>query len=201
MGCAISGLAETADLGEKSTRDAGGRGGEAHPSQDQIDMIKESWKVIRDDIAKVGIIVFVRLFETHPECKDVFFLFRDVKDLERLRTSRELRAHGLRVMSFIEKSVARLDQLERLEALAEELGKSHYHYNAPPQYYSYVGAEFISAVQPILKDRWTAELEEAWKTMFQYVTRLMKKGYADEDRENQAAASPKERGHKRNTAL
>lgn len=37
-----------------------------------------------------------RLFETHPECKDVFFLFRDVEDLERLRSSRELRAHGLR---------------------------------------------------------------------------------------------------------
>lgn len=39
-------------------------------------------------------------------------------------------------MSFIEKSVARLDQLDRLEALALELGKSHYHYNAPPKYYS-----------------------------------------------------------------
>lgn len=39
-------------------------------------------------------------------------------------------------MSFIEKSVARLDQMERLEALALELGKSHYHYNAPPKYYS-----------------------------------------------------------------
>lgn len=39
---------------------------------------------------------YYRLFETHPECKDVFFLFRDVEDLERLRSSRELRAHGLR---------------------------------------------------------------------------------------------------------
>lgn len=39
-------------------------------------------------------------------------------------------------MSFIEKSVARLDQQDRLEALAVELGKSHYHYNAPPKYYS-----------------------------------------------------------------
>lgn len=27
----------------------------------------------------------------------------------------------------------------------------------------YVGAEFIGAVQPILKERWTEELEEAWK--------------------------------------
>ncbi len=38
-------------------------------------------------------------------------------------------------MSFIEKSVARLDQLERLETLALELGKSHFRYNAPPKYY------------------------------------------------------------------
>ncbi|XP_039994136.1 x globin [Xiphias gladius] len=198
MGCAISGLAEKAEFGEGNTGDTA----PAHPSEDQIQMIKESWKVIRDDIAKVGIIMFVRLFETHPECKDVFFLFRDVEDLERLRTSRELRAHGLRVMSFIEKSVARLEQLDRLEALARELGKSHYHYNAPPKYFSYVGAEFICAVQPILKERWTAELEEAWKTMFQYVTGLMKQGYQEErTQQRHLTLSPKDRPEKRNTAL
>ncbi|ETE63756.1 hypothetical protein L345_10483, partial [Ophiophagus hannah] len=28
-----------------------------------------------------------RLFETHPECKDVFFLFRDVDDLQQLKMS------------------------------------------------------------------------------------------------------------------
>ncbi|XP_045919604.1 x globin [Micropterus dolomieu] len=200
MGCAISGLTGKAEFGERNTEDAAAAA--AYPSEDQIQMIKESWKVIRDDIAKVGIIMFVRLFETHPECKDVFFLFRDVEDLERLRTSRELRAHGLRVMSFIEKSVARLDQLERLEALALELGKGHYHYNAPPKYYSYVGAEFICAVQPILKERWTAELEEAWKTMFQYLTSLMTQGYQEEShRQRHLAVSPKERPDKRNTAL
>ncbi|XP_047466494.1 x globin [Mugil cephalus] len=199
MGCAISGLAAKTDFADRNAEDAGAA---VRLNQDQIQMIKDSWKVIRDDIAKVGIIMFVRLFETHPECKDVFFLFRDVEDLERLRTSRELRAHGLRVMSFIEKSVARLDQLERLEALALELGKSHYHYNAPPKYYSYVGAEFICAVQPILKEKWTAELEEAWKAMFLYVTSLMKQGYQEEStRQRHLAASPKERPDKRNTAL
>ncbi|XP_049452960.1 x globin [Epinephelus fuscoguttatus] len=199
MGCAISGLAAKAEFGGKTTEDGAAA---LYPSEDQVQMIKESWKVIRDDIAKVGIIMFVRLFETHPECKDVFFLFRDVEDLERLRNSRELRAHGLRVMSFIEKSVARLDQLERLEALALELGKSHYHYNALPKYYSYVGAEFICAVQPILKERWTAELEEAWKTMFQYLTSLMKQGYEEEsNRQRHLALSPKERPDKKNTAL
>ncbi|XP_047249058.1 x globin [Girardinichthys multiradiatus] len=198
MGCAISGLATKTEFSQTDREDAAAA---AHPSEEQIQMIKDSWKVIRDDIAKVGIIMFVRLFETHPECKDVFFLFRDVQDLERLRTNRDLRAHGLRVMSFIEKTVARLDQPERLEALAVELGKSHYHYNAAPKYYNYVGAEFICAVQPILKEKWTTELEEAWKIMFQYLTSLMKQGYQEESaRQRNLAASPKDRLDK-NTAL
>ncbi|XP_027855991.1 x globin [Xiphophorus couchianus] len=202
MGCAISGLATKTEFSQRDREEAAAAAAAAHLSEEQVQMIKDSWKVIRDDIAKVGIIMFVRLFETHPECKDVFFLFRDVQDLERLRTNRELRAHGLRVMSFIEKSVARLDQPERLEALAVELGKSHYHYNAPPKYYNYVGTEFICAVQPILKERWTAELEEAWKTMFQYVASLMRQGYQDESaQQRHLAASPKDRPDKKNTAL
>ncbi|KAM8913612.1 x globin [Spinachia spinachia] len=201
MGCAISGLAAKAEFGEVTAEDDDAAAAAAsRPTEQQIRMIKDSWKVIRDDIAKVGIIMFVRLFETHPECKDVFFLFRDVEDLEKLRSSRELRAHGLRVMSFIEKSVARLEQLERLEALALELGKGHYHYNAPPKYYSYVGAEFIGAVQPIMKEGWTAELEEAWKTLFQFVTGLMQRGYQAESN-RQLALSPKERPDKKSTAL
>ncbi|KAK6481223.1 neuroglobin-1-like [Huso huso] len=200
MGCAVSGPG----LASKPSEDPNEEEASAPTLTDhQIKLIKESWKLIQEDIAKVGIIMFVRLFETHPECKDVFFLFRDVDDLQRLRTSKELRAHGLRVMSFIEKSVARIDQTERLVQLAMELGKSHYRYNAPPKYYGYVGTEFISAVQPILKEKWTPEVEEAWKALFTYVTRIMKQGYQEEERNKQTntVASSKERLEKRPNAV
>lgn len=60
MGCAISGLAAKAEFGERNREDAAAAAAAAYPSEDQIQMIKESWKVIRDDIAKVGIIMFVR---------------------------------------------------------------------------------------------------------------------------------------------
>lgn len=167
-------------------------------------VIKNTWQIIQEDISKVGIIMFVKLFETHPECKDAFFLFRDVEDLERLRTSKELRAHGLRIMSFIEKSVARINQTEQLEQLIINLGRSHYRYNAPPKYYSYVGQEFIRAVQPILKDNWTPVAEDAWKTLFQYITTIMKQGYLEEEQnQRDAMASPtnRERPEKRLTVI
>ncbi len=59
MGCAISGLSAKAEFEERSAEDAAAAAA-VYPREDQIQMIKESWKVIRDDIAKVGIIMFVR---------------------------------------------------------------------------------------------------------------------------------------------
>ncbi|XP_071323954.1 neuroglobin-like [Trachinotus anak] len=145
-------------------------------------VIKQSWREIQDDISRVGIITFVRLFETHPECKDVFFMFKDVDDPETLRTSRELRAHGLRIMSFIEKTIVRIDQDQRLDQLILDLGRKHYRYDAPPKYYKFVGAEFIQAMRPVLKERWTSEQEEAWKTLFLYISSTMKRGFQQEQR-------------------
>ncbi|XP_063802692.1 neuroglobin-like [Pseudophryne corroboree] len=162
-------------------------------SLQQRHLLSESWRLIQQDIAKVGVILFIRLFETHPECKDVFFLFRDVDDLHELANSKDLRAHGLRVLSFVEKIVARIDNSARLEELALELGRSHYRYNAAPKYYQYVGTEFISAVHPILKDKWTPELENGWKGLFAYICAVMERGYKEEETRR---ADGKTRSHK-----
>uniref|UniRef100_A0A673LUY1 Neuroglobin-like n=1 Tax=Sinocyclocheilus rhinocerous TaxID=307959 RepID=A0A673LUY1_9TELE len=174
MGCAISGSGLTPRTAEsRHTEDEA----PARLTPDHIQLIRESWKVIQEDIAKVGIIMF-------SHCASLLWCLNSV-------------------MSFIEKSVARLDQLERLETLARELGRSHFRYNAPPKYYGYVGAEFICAVRPVLKDRWTPELEQAWQTLFQYVTAIMEDGYLEEERSRRShtLTSSKQRPDKRNTAI
>uniref|UniRef100_A0A673LMU9 Neuroglobin-like n=1 Tax=Sinocyclocheilus rhinocerous TaxID=307959 RepID=A0A673LMU9_9TELE len=177
MGCAISGSGLTPRTAEsRHTEDEA----PARLTPDHIQLIRESWKVIQEDIAKVGIIMFVRSEFSSSNSGLLVY-----------------------VMSFIEKSVARLDQLERLETLARELGRSHFRYNAPPKYYGYVGAEFICAVRPVLKDRWTPELEQAWQTLFQYVTAIMEDGYLEEERSRRShtLTSSKQRPDKRNTAI
>uniref|UniRef100_A0A8C4X2B3 Neuroglobin-like n=1 Tax=Erpetoichthys calabaricus TaxID=27687 RepID=A0A8C4X2B3_ERPCA len=161
MGCALSGTGVNLS---KAAPESNAAGVEPFPlSEAQKELIRESWTILHQDIARVGIIMFIRLFETHPECKDVFFIFREIDDLQELKMSKELQAHGLRVMSFIEKSVARLSQEDKLEQIAFDLGRSHCRYNAPPKYYEYVGVQFISAVKPILRDHWTQDVEEAWE--------------------------------------
>ncbi|XP_017538597.1 neuroglobin-like [Pygocentrus nattereri] len=147
----------------------------------QKELVRKSWRAVQSDATKAGVIMFVRLFEIHPECKDAFFDFRDVADLE-IQASRELRAHGLRVLSFLEKSVARLGKPEHLDELILELGRKHYHYNSNPKYYMYLGTEFIRVIKPILKERWSSELENAWMTLFLYLTQMMKVGFEEEAR-------------------
>ncbi|XP_018414759.1 PREDICTED: cytoglobin-1-like [Nanorana parkeri] len=150
-------------------------------SPHQHQLLVESWALIQQDIAKIGVIIFIRLFEVHPESKDFFLPFRNVDDLHELITSKDLRAHGLRVLSFVEKSIARIDNSDRLKELTLELGRSHYRYHAPPKYYQYVVAEFFSAIHPLLKDKWTPELENAWKNLFTYICALMRRGYDEEE--------------------
>ncbi|XP_077174681.1 neuroglobin-like [Paroedura picta] len=211
MGCAVSGPNVNPDSaiteekrspsleGAPDLKTDLGCGGSEEPqeplllSEAQKELIRASWVILHKDIARVGVIVFIRLFETHPECKDAFFLFRDIDDLQQLKMSKELQAHGLRVMSFVEKSVGRLDQTDKLELLAFNLGRSHCRYQAPPKYYEYVGAQFIQAAQPILKEEWTPEVEQAWEALFKYVSATMRRGFSTEAETNAGLESTRNR--------
>ncbi|KAK2891659.1 neuroglobin-like [Channa argus] len=150
-----------------------------HVNNHQAEMIKESLQVIQKDIPNIGVTALTRLFEVHPECKDVFFQFP--KDLEKLQKTPEFRAHALSVMAFMKKVVASIHREDEVKALAFELGKKHYYWEAPPTYYGYFGEAFVYAVAPVMKEGWTPELEQAWKILFHYVTKEMKKGYQEEN--------------------
>uniref|UniRef100_A0AAY4C8A6 Globin domain-containing protein n=1 Tax=Denticeps clupeoides TaxID=299321 RepID=A0AAY4C8A6_9TELE len=143
----------------------------------QKELIKESWEHVQHDASKTGVIIFVRLFESHPECKNAFFNFREVQDLEMLRVSKELRIHGLRVMSFIEKSVARLNQPERLEQLAFDLGRKHYHYKSIPKYYM-VGHPCLLNMFDICRNpRQSSGGLSSWSSTLAQVCKLLKMIY------------------------
>ncbi|XP_067009497.1 neuroglobin-like [Anabrus simplex] len=142
-------------------------------SDRQKELLRETWKELEDNIAKVGVITFISLFETHPDVQAVFMPFSGLP-LDELKQSKQLRAHALRVMAFVQKAVARLHEPEKLQTLLQELGKKHHHYGAKEQYVDLIGPQFIQAIQPSLEDRWTPELQQAWAQLFHYIAFFMK---------------------------
>ncbi|XP_063597877.1 uncharacterized protein LOC134774396 [Penaeus indicus] len=144
-------------------------------TEKQKTIIKESWKALEANVARVGVVLFIKLFETHPDVQEVFMPFKGV-DLEEIKHSKQLRAHALRVMGFVNKAVARLDRPDKLVPLVQECGKSHFYYGANIKYIDYVGPQFITSIRPSMEEenQWSPELEEAWVLLFQHIAYLMK---------------------------
>ncbi|GAB1601396.1 non-symbiotic hemoglobin-like [Argonauta hians] len=141
-------------------------------TEHQKELIRRSWKMIQDDISKVGVITFLRLFEKYPDVQDIFIPFKG-QSAEELKNSDRLREHGLQVMRTVEKAIARLDQPEKLETMLHELGRKHVMFNTKVDYMDLIGPQFILAIKPTIKDSWTIETEEAWSDFFKFVTCLM----------------------------
>uniref|UniRef100_T1JGQ8 Globin domain-containing protein n=1 Tax=Strigamia maritima TaxID=126957 RepID=T1JGQ8_STRMM len=74
----------------------------------EIEHVIFTWKLVERNIAKVGVITFLGLFETHPAVQSVFLPLSHMSR-EQLGSSAKLEAHALKVMNFIQKIIARID--------------------------------------------------------------------------------------------
>ncbi|KAK3094124.1 hypothetical protein FSP39_024407 [Pinctada imbricata] len=140
----------------------------------QKELIIQSWGKVQQDISKVGVVMFMRLFETHPDVQDVFMPYKGLSQ-EDLRHSTTLRDHALRVMGTVEKCLARINEPKKLQELLHDLGARHVMYSAKVDYMDLIGPQFIWAIQPAVGyELWTEETEEAWSDLFKFIAHVMK---------------------------
>ncbi|XP_057381350.1 cytoglobin-2-like [Daphnia carinata] len=139
----------------------------------QKTLLQDSWKRLEKDIAQVGIIVFINLFESHPDMQSVFLPFTGLV-LDDLKKSKLLSEHALRVMGAVQRAVHRLDEPEKLHAFLSDLGRRHDKNGAKLEYIDYIGPQFLSAIRPILGDDWTPEAEASWTLLLGYMIATMK---------------------------
>ncbi|XP_052760571.1 uncharacterized protein LOC128203274 isoform X2 [Mya arenaria] len=141
-------------------------------SEREKEILTECWKIVQQDVAKVGIIT---LFETHPEVHEAFMSFR-AENTSELEYNAILRAHALRVMGTVDKCIYRLDNREKLRDLMTELGIRHKNYSVKIEFIDLMGPQFISSIKPHLVAMWTDEHEKAWENLFKLMSYYIRKG-------------------------
>ncbi|KAK6176944.1 hypothetical protein SNE40_015145 [Patella caerulea] len=145
-------------------------------TEEQKQQLQISWKIVKDDIANVGIFTFIALFENHPDIKHTFVSFRGLQPSE-LNNSSILRAHAMRLMTSVDKCLSRFDNMEKMEDMMKGLGERHAtNYQVCPEHLDLMAPHFNYAIKNNLKNQWTPELEEAWDTLFKLMTYYMKEG-------------------------
>ncbi|XP_002739229.1 neuroglobin-like [Saccoglossus kowalevskii] len=146
---------------------------------EQKRLIIDSWKELHIDLERIGMLMFMGMFGTHPQTRE-FFNFRGTSDDP--KNTQRLREHGLRFMSLVKKILVFIDEKPRLDAMLLDLGRRHQEYKADFNLIDVFGEQFILSVRPTLKHSWNPDVESAWAQLFKYISYMMKKGMMQTDK-------------------
>ena len=117
---------------------------------------------IADDAA---LLFYQRLFEIAPELRSMFR--GDMAEQRR------------KLMQMLTAAVKGLDRLEQLVPVVQDLGRRHSHYGVEARHYDTVGAALLWTLEMGLGAAFTAEVKDAWATVYGVLAATMKAAAAD----------------------
>jgi hemoglobin-like flavoprotein len=128
-------------------------------NDDEIDLVRGSfWHVSRAGRETAGLF-YDRLFEIAPQTRPLF--------------PADLAEQGTKLMSMLGSIVSQLHDHDVLFPMVEDLGRRHVAYGAEPAHYEAVGAALLTALGSTLGDRFTPEVEAAWRRAFDALAQTM----------------------------
>ncbi|TPP63302.1 Globin X [Fasciola gigantica] len=148
-------------------------------SDGEIRAVRTSWMMLKTHIEKIGVIVFLGLFEEHSDFRDAFARFRG-KQLREITRDPALQAHGLRVLNIVDKLVSRLQKVETIQDFILSLGCRHCKYVPSIKLIPCVGEQLLEAFHPVLEEQgvWTKDTETGWTILLDFLTKAMRYGLA-----------------------
>jgi nitric oxide dioxygenase len=124
-----------------------------------VDLVRGSfWHVSRMG-PETAAMFHDRLFEIAPKVRPLF--------------PSDLSVQGTKLMSMLGSIVARLHDHEVLFPMVADLARRHVAYGVQPAHYDAVGEALIAALSRTLGERFTPEVEAAWRSAYDALARTM----------------------------
>lgn len=129
----------------------------------QIHLIRSSFEPLKPLAATVAEAFYAQLFGRDPALR---VLFR----------GGDMTEQGERLMQMLSAAIELLDRPGALMPVLLRLGQRHVGYGVEAAHYDSVGAALLDTLAAGLGDGFTAEVREAWTTMYRLVARTMQEG-------------------------
>jgi hemoglobin-like flavoprotein len=117
-------------------------------TEDQQNLVRDSFGVIAPNAEAVASIFYTRLFELDPALRRLF--------------KGDMAAQGRKLMAMIATAVANLHNLGAVIPAVEQLGVRHVGYGVTDQDYNTVGSALLWTLEQELGDRFTPATRAAW---------------------------------------
>jgi hemoglobin-like flavoprotein len=141
----------------------------------QIALVQESWKRVQPIADKAAELFYMRLFSLEPSVRRLF--------------KGDMVEQGRKLMSMISVAVNSLARLETIVPAVQALGRRHAGYGVKKHHYTVVEAALLWALAQGLGEKFTREIEEAWRTAYRVLATTMQSNPEDKTHADQPATS------------
>ncbi|XP_064603483.1 neuroglobin-like [Liolophura sinensis] len=147
----------------------------------QVHLVQETWAVLRSDLAGNGVVIFTRFFKTNPDMKTLFpkiVSINEENQLEYVIDQKMLQKHATTVLEGLGAAVESLDDPYVLDNVLKALGQTHARRQIKPIMLKRLWPSLDYGLKEVLKEKYSKETAEAWRTVFDYICLRMKEGHA-----------------------
>jgi hemoglobin-like flavoprotein len=130
-------------------------------TQNQIEIIEDTWDYIITNTNEAGKIFYNRLFFESPELRSLFS--SDMQEQER------------KLISLITFAVSKLRTLDEIIDDVRMLGTRHKAYGVKDEYYGKVASALLWTLEKGLGERWNDSVKDAWTTLYLALAEIMTK--------------------------
>ncbi|XP_052106725.1 cytoglobin-1-like [Mytilus californianus] len=150
-------------------------------SEEEVKLVLDSWIILRND-TNVGLHIFKRFFQLHPEFKKLFTEQMMVEDDDLKVNEEKLRHHGNIVMEGLGAAVESLDDSVFLSNVLVTMGESHARHNVKSEMVILLWPAIRDAFNGCLGSDFTAQMATAWEHVFEYMATKFKEGLRKESK-------------------
>jgi len=148
------------------------------PSEEKL--IRDTWALISSDLKGNGSNVFIRFFTDYPKYHKAFKSFANVP-FEDLPKNKRFLAHSFTVISAVDGLVDNIDDPEMLDEMLLKTGINHARRKIAGDAFDEFQISFLGFLETTLKEKWTSEAEEVWKTVVGLIISKIKDGLEADD--------------------
>lgn len=153
-------------------------------------LVQTSWKetLAKTSTVELAEIFYSKLFTAHPEARELF-------------SETDMKVQRIALISMIDSAIANVNNSALLVPTLFAMGIRHAGYGCVFDHYVFVGDALIATVEQLYgRERFTAELREAWVAVYNLVQTTMWAGQCTEEGKRKYAAWLRQREEKKNAA-
>ena len=124
-----------------------------------IVLVQTSWKSVEAIAPQAAALFYANLFEANPALKSLF--------------KGDMTVQGKKLMQMIGAAVGQLNDLEALVPILQGLALRHDDYGVEEKDYQAVGAALLKTLQQGLGDAFTADVKNAWASVYGVMADVM----------------------------